>query len=244
MAELRIIVAGGAPLLQAGIVAALAADERLRLVAQVEDVQQAQAYVLQGACDVLVLNTDSPHVEAADVIAGDATGSGEGGDSRTSAINATCGGSEPVKVLVLTDDDSRHELLASLRVGVQGYGIRSRLQPEDIRAAVRTVAGGRAWLCPVATGHLVQLAVVDSGNGTLGSRTSGPLSPREAEVLRLAADGDGEDQIAVALCLSKNTVKTYLRRIREKLQVTSRGEAVRIGFQHGLISSRRHTGAA
>ncbi len=43
MAELRIIVAGGAPLLQAGIVAALAADERLRLVAQVEDVQQAQA---------------------------------------------------------------------------------------------------------------------------------------------------------------------------------------------------------
>lgn len=238
MAELRIIVAGGAPLLQAGIVAALAADERLRIVAQVEDVHQARAYVLQGACDVLVLNTDTPHLEAAWVITGDATGSGEDGES------ADNGGGEPVKVLILTDDDSRHELLATLRVGVRGYGIHSRLQQEDIRAAVRTVAGGKSWLCPMATGHLVQLAVVDSGNGTLGSRTSGPLSPREAEVLRLAADGDGEDQIALALCLSKNTVKTYLRRIREKLQVTSRGEAVRIGFQHGLISSRRQTGAA
>lgn len=244
MVELRIVVAGGAPLLQAGIVAALAVDERVRVVAQVEEVHQARAYVLQGTCDVLVLNTDSPHLESAGVIARDATRRSGGEDSGDGGDNGDGGDGEPVKVLVLTDDDSRHELLASLRVGVQGYGIRSRLQPEDILAAVRTVAGGKSWLCPVATGHLVQLAVVDGGNGTLGSRNSGPLSPREAEVLRLAADGDGEDQIAVALCLSKNTVKTYLRRIREKLQVTSRGEAVRIGVKHGLIASRHQTGAA
>ncbi len=231
MVELRIIVAGGAPLLQAGIVAALASDARLRLVAQVEDVQQAQDFLRRGACDVLVLNTESPHLEAAQVMARH----DDGGDDVPGV---------PAKVLVLTDDASQHELLATLQVGVQGYGIRTRLQPEDIRAAVLTVARGDCWLCGMATRHLVQLAIVDSGNGALGGGHSGPLSPREAEVLRLAAEGDGEEQIAQSLCLSKNTVKTYLRRIREKLQATSRGDAVRIGYEHGLIPVRRQTGAA
>ena len=148
---------------------------------------------------------------------------------------------DAAKVVVLTHNDSQQELLATLRTGVRGYGIHSSLEPEDIRSGLLTVARGFRWLCPQATSYLLlQLAAED---GAAGSGGAGPLSPREAEVLALAAEGEGEEQIAVALCLSRNTVKTYLRRIREKLQASSRGEAVRLGYEQGLIPLPEATGA-
>ena len=223
MVELRIALAGGAPLLQAGIEAVLSPDERLRLVARVPDVAQAGALLHGSICDVLVLNSDAPHVEAAALLAG---------------LDAPA---DAAKVVVLTHNDSQQLLLATLRTGVRGYGIHSSLEPEDIRAGLLTVARGFRWLCPLATSYLLlQLAAED---GAAGSGGAGPLSPREAEVLALAAEGEGEEQIAVALCLSRNTVKTYLRRIREKLQASSRGEAVRLGYQQGLIPLPEATGA-
>jgi two-component system NarL family response regulator len=214
--ELRIVLAGGAPLLQAGIVAALSADDRLRLVARLEDAREAGEYLRRGACDIVVLNTESPRVEAAAVIAG-YEGQGEG-----------------AKLLVLTDDEDRQELLATLQAGVQGYGIRRTLWPEDIRCGVLSVGRGFRWTCPQATRYLVQL-VVEDGAGARGAGGAGPLSPREVEVLRLAGEGAREERIAATLCLSPNTVKTYFRRIREKLQATTRVEAVRLGYEQGLI---------
>jgi DNA-binding NarL/FixJ family response regulator len=215
--ELRIALAGGAPLLRAGIEAALAPDSRFRLVAQVADVDEAGELLRQSACDVLVLNTESPHREAAAVLAEhDADPDG-------------------AKVVVLTDDQSQHELLVTLQTGVRGYGIRSCLSPEDIRNGLLTVGRGFQWMCPLTTRFLWQRVVQESAGRGNGAAHHGPLSRRESEVLRLAAEGAREEQIAQALCLSPNTVKTYLRRIREKLQAGSRGEAVRRGYEQGLI---------
>jgi DNA-binding NarL/FixJ family response regulator len=66
-----------------------------------------------------------------------------------------------------------------------------------------------------------------------------PISKRELEVLRLFADGNTEPGIGAALHLSRNTVKTYLRRIGAKLGVKSRSDAVRVAFRRGLIPDRR-----
>ena len=220
MIELRIALAGGAPLLQAGIEAVLLTDDRLRLVARVPDIAQAGELLRRSVCDVLVLNTESPRADAAALLA-----------ELESPADAA-------RVVVLTHDDSRQELLATLRTGVRGYGIHSSLQPEDIRSGLLTVGRGFRWLCPQEIGHVLQHVAAEDGATTAGAGAgagAGPLSPREAEVLALAAEGQGEEQIALTLCLSRNTVKTYLRRIREKLQATSRGEAVRLGYQRGLI---------
>jgi DNA-binding NarL/FixJ family response regulator len=219
-------------LLQAGIVAALAAEDRFQLIAQVDGVQEAIDVLQRMPCDVLLLNSDTPRLDA------------------TTLREGRWGDAEQAKVLILTDEDDRHELLGALLAGVHGYGIRRRLLPEEIRTGVAIVGEGEHWMCRLAIGQLVQLTfdgtaeeAVRNGQG----RTNGPLSPREAEVLRRAAEGEGEDQIAEGLNVSRNTVKTYLRRIREKLQVTSRVEAVRYGLEHGLLSSRgpaRHSGIA
>jgi DNA-binding NarL/FixJ family response regulator len=222
MSELRIALAGGAPLLQAGIEAVLLTDDRLRLVARVPDIAQAGDLLREPVCDVLVLNTESPRADAAALLA-----------ELESPADAA-------RVVVLTHDDSRQELLATLRTGVRGYGIHSSLQPEDIRSGLLTVGRGFRWLCPQAIGHVLQQVAAEDGATAAGAGAgtgagAGPLSPREAAVLGLAAEGQGEEQIAQTLCLSRNTVKTYLRRIREKLQATSRGEAVRLGYERGLI---------
>ena len=217
MMELRVAVAGGAPLLRAGIVAALALDDRLRLVDQDTDVEHAGELLRRKACDVLVLNTESPHTEVGVV------------------LNGSAGDTERPKVLVLTDVESQQELLDTLQKGVEGYGIRSCLWPDDIRSGILAVGRGLPWTCPLTTRTLLQLAVEDSAGAAARAGRQGPLSKREAEVLRCAASGEGEEQIAQTLFLSRNTVKTYFRRIREKLHVTTRVEAVRRGYEQGLI---------
>jgi DNA-binding NarL/FixJ family response regulator len=215
--ELRVAVAGGVPLIRAGIVAAMALDDRLRLVDQDVDLEHAGDLLRRKACDVLVLNTESPHTEVGAV------------------LNGSAGDPERPKVLVLTDVESPRELLGTLQKGVEGYGIRSCLLEDDIRSGVLAVGRGLTWTCPLSSRSLVQLAVDDAAGAATRAGRQGPLSKREAEVLRCAATGEGEEQIAQTLFLSRNTVKTYLRRIREKLHVTTRGEAVLRGYEQGLI---------
>jgi DNA-binding NarL/FixJ family response regulator len=217
MMELRVAVAGGVPLIRAGIVAAMALDDRLRLVEQDVDLEQAGDLLRRKACDVLVLNTESPHTEVGVV------------------LNGLAGDSERPKVLVLTDIKGPRELLGTLQTGVEGYGIRSCLLEDDIRSGVLAVGRGLTWTCPLSSRSLVQRAVDAAAGAAARAGRRGLLSEREMEVLRCAATGEGEEQIAKTLFLSRNTVKTYLRRIREKLHVTSRGEAVRRGYEQGLI---------
>jgi DNA-binding NarL/FixJ family response regulator len=70
------------------------------------------------------------------------------------------------------------------------------------------------------------------------TRSAGPtgrLSPRERQVLQLVADGYENKQIATELELSEATVKTYLRGVFDRLEVSSRAEAVAVGLRLGVI---------
>jgi len=97
------------------------------------------------------------------------------------------------------------------------------------------VAEFEPWVC---SGTLRALIDVAAGNRTPNrdcARTGG-LSTREAEVLRLAALGAGEERIATTMRVSRNTVKTYVRRIREKLQVRTRAAAVEVARERGVLT--------
>ncbi|MGH2355107.1 MAG: response regulator transcription factor [Chloroflexota bacterium] len=222
------VLVGGSPLLQAGIAAALASHERLTCVAQEQDVHALAARAERLACDVVVLCTEAPHHDVPLLM--------------NSLAPAR------VKVLVLTDNESRDELLAALQLGVNGYGIGRNIWPEDLCAAIVSLARWDPWLCPEATRQLLTATrvrsvpptslagPVEARNGTL---RNGTLSEREAEVLSLASTGAGEQDIADRLCLSRNTIKTYLRRICQKLDAESRAHAFRVAIERGLIPDRR-----
>jgi NarL family two-component system response regulator YdfI len=220
MEYIRTTVIGGSPLLQAGMIAALEQDARIKLIDRLQDAQDAITHARQQACDVLVLNADIPHLEAGPIIKGLAD-----------AMAMT-------KVLIFTANESYAEIVETFRLGVHGYGIHTALWPEDVCSAIVAVADRGMWLCPQTARRLLDAAFRWASVGPPRWGTDVPLSQRESEVLSLAAAGAKEDDIADTLCLSRNTVKTYLRRIREKLQTDTRAAAVSLALERGLLPAR------
>ncbi|MGH2368074.1 MAG: LuxR C-terminal-related transcriptional regulator [Chloroflexota bacterium] len=233
-AATRVMLAGGAPLVQTGLEAVLTQDAGLQLVDKVLDAGEGMTRAQQMACDVLVLYVDRPQVELSPIV------------ERLATEPAGASPGARTQVLVLTEDESRDALLTALRLGVRGYGIVTELPLDALCAGIRRLPRGEVWLCPLALRHLVATAV----GGELGPgadsrrprpRGHGPLSEREVEVLHLAAQQAGEETIAEALHISRSTVKTYLRRICEKLDAPSRADAIRQAIACGLIPDRRRT---
>jgi DNA-binding NarL/FixJ family response regulator len=137
------------------------------------------------------------------------------------------------KVLVLTTFSGDAQIYAALRAGASGYLLKTA-PPEQLVAAVRTVAAGDALLDPRITRRLIQNAVSgpppDHGKAALTS-----LTQRELEVLQHVARGRSNGDIAAAVFLSEATVKTYLSRILTKTNTRSRAQLVVLAYETGLI---------
>jgi two-component system, NarL family, response regulator DesR len=104
---------------------------------------------------------------------------------------------------------------------VSGYLLKDA-PPQELATAIRNVAAGRRVIDP-------QLAL------STWEGDQNPLSPREHEVLRLAADGAGPDEIAATLHLSAGTVRNYLTSIVTKMQARNRVEAIRHAYEAGWL---------
>jgi DNA-binding NarL/FixJ family response regulator len=137
------------------------------------------------------------------------------------------------KVLVLTTFSGDAQVYAALRAGASGYLLKTA-PPEQLVAAVRTVAGGDALLDPRITRRLIHEAVSgpapESGKAALSS-----LTDREVEVLEHVARGHSNAEIAAAVFLSEATVKTYLGRVMTKTNTRSRAQLVVLAYETGLV---------
>jgi NarL family two-component system response regulator LiaR len=133
-----------------------------------------------------------------------------------------------VKIVALTSyaDDAR--VVAALRAGAIGY-VRKEADPEILLASVRAAAKGQSLLDPsVASAVMQELTRV--------GKHSAELTEREREVLRQLALGRTNPEIAAALVVSEETVKTHVGNILTKLQLAHRTQAVIYALKKGLIS--------
>jgi DNA-binding NarL/FixJ family response regulator len=137
-------------------------------------------------------------------------------------------------VLILTAYDYDQYVFALLEAGAAGYLLKD-VRGQEVIEAVRAVRAGESVLHPVVARKALDHFVHHSMDG---SKTPGisPLTDRELEVLRLAAKGLGNKDIARELDLSVRTVQAHLGNIFNKLQVVSRTEAVITGLKNGLLS--------
>jgi two-component system, NarL family, response regulator LiaR len=131
-----------------------------------------------------------------------------------------------VVVLTAHTDDAR--VVGALRAGAIGY-VRKDADPEVFLAAVRGAARGRSVLDPAVAGSVLQ--ELASGSGL-----TEPLSERETEVLHQLAHGRTNREIAEALHISEDTVKTHVGNILSKLQLAHRTQAVIYALKQGLLS--------
>jgi DNA-binding NarL/FixJ family response regulator len=138
------------------------------------------------------------------------------------------------KVVILTTFDEDGHVAAALRAGVSGFLLKVS-PPEQLVAAVRTVAGGGGLLDPAVTLRVIESFASAPSTPREQGRLLAELTEREREVLRLVARGLSNAEIAARLYLGEATVKTHVSRVLAKLGVRDRVQAVALAYEGGLV---------
>lgn len=138
-----------------------------------------------------------------------------------------------VAVLILTMHDDDEYLFRAIHAGAAGYVLKSAPH-EELLTAIRTVAGGDAYLYPTATKRLMNEYVEQMRRGESTDLFDG-LSEREKEVLSLTAMGYANKEIAEQLVISVKTVETHKSNLMEKLGLKTRPELIKYAIKKGLL---------
>ncbi|MFI6393638.1 DNA-binding response regulator [Nonomuraea sp. NPDC050547] len=201
---IRVLLAEDQHVIRGALVALLGLEADLEIVEAVESGDAAVAAALVHRPDVAVLDIDMP-------------GTIDGLDAA-----ATIRGKLPAcRTLMLTGYGKPGHLRRALASQVDGFLLKTA-PPEELTAAIRTVAGGGRVLDP-------SLAV------TAWDLADNPLTQREVDVLRLVAGGAEATEVAERLHLTAGTVRNYLTAIVAKLNARNRTDAVRIASESGWI---------
>jgi DNA-binding NarL/FixJ family response regulator len=161
-----------------------------------------------------------------------------GGIDGIETTRRVVGGHPPARVIALTASMDEARMMGVLRAGAAGY-VRKDAEPETLLAAVRAVAAGRTYIDPTVSRLLVSSRL--RSKGTLAGESSArqgrdALTAREFDVLRHLVRGRSNREIAAALDIGDETVKTHVARVLSKLQVENRAQAIVQSLKQGLIA--------
>lgn len=137
-------------------------------------------------------------------------------------------------VLVLTAYDDDQYVIALVQAGAAGYLLKT-VKQDQLVDAIRSVHNGESVLDPKIARKVIQKLAGGDQSGPGLSQPSESLSERELEVLRFAAQGLSNKEIAAQLSLSERTIQTHLSHIFGKVSVASRTEAVITGLRRGWL---------
>jgi two-component system, NarL family, nitrate/nitrite response regulator NarL len=137
----------------------------------------------------------------------------------------------PTRVVLLSSSITNTQALEAVRLGTDGL-ILKEAAARDLVECVKVVGAGGQWIGPAAA-RLALSAVADSP--VIAPKAAASLTPREAEIVRAAARGRSNKEIARELQISEGTVKMHLHRIYEKLNVRNRTELSAVARDRGLI---------
>jgi len=211
-AKIRVLLADDHHIVRAGIRQLLESARDLQVIAEAGDGEEAQVLIEKNKPDVAVLDIQMPKASGIEV---------------TRWVRAHL---PEVGVLILTAYNDDPYVMAVLQAGANGYVLKTAKADELIQA-VRDVNEGKSALDPAVTRKLMNnLFKIPE------KRTAEPLTDRELDVLRLAAKGFTNKAIGMQLGISDRTVQGHLAHIFDKMQATSRTEAVMRAVSLGWIS--------
>jgi len=133
------------------------------------------------------------------------------------------------KVIALTTYADDQSVVEALRAGARGF-LTKDVGADELREAIEAVSRGEAAIDPAVQHHLVAAVATPAVERPAG------LTAREAEVLRLIADGLSNGEIAARLVVTEATVKSHVNHLFTKLGVRDRAQAVRWAYRNGLAS--------
>ncbi len=213
---IRVLIADDQPLVRTGLRTIIDAQPDLDVVGEARDGNDAIASVARLRPDVIVMDIRMPSMD---------------GIEATRRLTAA---DPAARVLVLTTFDLDEYVYDSLRAGASGFLLKDA-PPAELTAAIRVVAAGDALIAPSITRRLIEAFVGRSRATPDVSRRAAELTAREQEVLALLARGQANAEIAAALVLGENTIKSHVAHILDKLGARNRVEAAIIAHELGLV---------
>lgn len=201
------------PVVRSGLRAVIEAGDALTVVGEAATGEEA----------ILLAGHLRPDVVLCDL----RLGSGIDGIRTTVALRAL----DPAPaVLILTTFDRDAEVLGAIEAGAAGYLLKD-IDARELARAVHLAAEGSAVIHPDLTRQFIN----EIRQLTRDEQSVSTLSAREVEVLQMIAYGSTNREVAEALHISPQTVKTYLERIFTKLGVSDRTRAVAVALKHGIV---------
>jgi len=207
---IRVLLADDQRVVREGLGTLLGLLDGIELVGTAADGEEVLALAARHDPDVVLIDLRMPRMDG------------------TEAIRRLAERGERPRTIALTTYADDASVLGALRAGARGY-LTKDAGAEQIRAAVMAVARGEAALDP-AVQHHVLAAITDPAAAELPDG----LTPREAEVLALIAEGLTNAEIAERLVVSAATVKTHVNHIFAKAGVRDRAQAVVYAYANGL----------
>jgi len=220
--KLKIVVVDDHSIVRVGLRMLLDTWSEIELVGEGQDGMEAVELVEKLVPDIVLMDIAMPSVDGIEA------------SRRIRVFN------QDVRIIMLTSHTDIRVIRAALSVGVNGYCLKD-VSDNRLKRAIMSVLDGDIWIDVRAGKDILRMAAEELPNdgiearcelpmpgiadGGTESRTYGSLSSREMEVLRLIVEGLTNKEIGNQLYISRDTVKTHIRHIMEKLAVTDRTEA-------------------
>ena len=213
---IRVLLADDQGLVRAGFRALLSAQDDIEVVGEAADGAEAVSHASAEGPEIVHMDVRMPRKD---------------GMQATRAITSALPGT---RVIVLTTFELDEYVFGALRAGASGFLLKD-IDPPNLLAAVRVVAGGEALLAPRLTRRLIEAFVAQERVAPAADDTLAELTPREREVLTLVGRGLSNAEIAETLVLSPLTAKTHVARLFGKLDARDRAQLVVTAYETGLV---------
>jgi DNA-binding NarL/FixJ family response regulator len=211
----RVLIADDDGLMRAGLLELLSGDPSIEIVGQASTGREAVVRTRQLGPDVVLMDVRMPDLD---------------GIAATRKLTAASPG---VRVLILTTFEQDDYIFGALRAGASGFLLK-RARPEELIAAVHTIAAGDSLLSPSVTGRVIERMAQQPTPDLADQARLGELTPREREVLELIARGLSNREIARELVVEESTIRTHVRRVLMKLNLRDRVQVVIFAYETGV----------
>jgi RNA polymerase sigma factor (sigma-70 family) len=211
----RVLIADDDDLMRAGLVELLTVDPQIEIVGEASTGREAVERTRRLEPDVVLMDVRMPDLD---------------GIAATRELSRAA---PEARVLILTTFEQDDYVFGALRAGASGFLLK-RTRPEELIAAVHTIAAGDSLLSPSVTRRVIDRMAQQPTPELSHKAKLDELTPREREVLQLVARGLSNREIAAALVVQESTIRSHVKRILMKLDLRDRVQAVIFAYETGL----------
>jgi DNA-binding NarL/FixJ family response regulator len=211
----RVLIADDDDLMRAGLVELLSGEPELEIVGEAATGRQAVEQARRLGPDVVLMDVRMPDLDGIE------------------ATGELARAASDTRVLILTTFEQDDYVFGALRAGASGFLLK-RTRPEELIAAVHTIAAGDSLLSPSVTRRVIDRMAQQPLPELAAQAKLDELTPRERDVLELIARGLSNREIATALSVEESTVRTHVKRIQMKLQLRDRVQIVIFAYETGV----------